>query len=133
MLDQRLVRENPDLISSELERRGIDVDLKPLQLIAQQQRDLEEERSLLQAEGNRIGKEVGQRIRAGASPSSDEVNKLRFQGNKIKQKVSDIEEREKTIAANLKSQLLNLPNLPAPECPNGRSEKDNQEKKKAQL
>ena len=62
MLDQRLVRDNPDLIANELGRRGMTLDLTGLQLIAQQQRNLEEQRSSLQAEGNRIGKEVGHRI-----------------------------------------------------------------------
>ena len=59
MLDQRLVRDTPDVIATQLERRGKAVDLTKLQLIAQQQRDLEEKRSSLQAQGNRIGKEVG--------------------------------------------------------------------------
>ena len=61
MLDQRLVRDNPEAITSALGRRGKAVDLTRLQLIAQQQRDLEETRSSLQADGNRIGKEVGKR------------------------------------------------------------------------
>ena len=50
MLDQRLVRDNPDLIANELGRRGMTLDLTGLQLIAQQQRNLEEQRSSLQAE-----------------------------------------------------------------------------------
>ena len=83
MLDQRLVRDNPELISRELGRRGMDVDLTGLQLIAQQQRDLEERRSGLQADGNRIGKEVGQRIQAGADHNGAEVAELRLQGNQI--------------------------------------------------
>ena len=70
MLDQRLVRDTPDVIATQLERRGKAVDLSKLQLIAQQQRDLEEKRSSLQAEGNRIGKEVGQQIKAGADPKA---------------------------------------------------------------
>ena len=82
MLDQRLVRENPDVIASELERRGKTVDLSRLQVIAQQQRKLEEERSGLQAEGNRIGKEVGQKIKAGGDPKGEEVAELRQQGNR---------------------------------------------------
>ena len=68
MLDQRLVRDNPETIAQQLGRRGKAVDLTKLQLIAQQQRDLEQQRSNLQAEGNRIGKEVGQRIKSGADP-----------------------------------------------------------------
>ena len=37
MLDQRLVRDNPETIAQHLGRRGKAVDLTQLQLIAQQQ------------------------------------------------------------------------------------------------
>ena len=57
MLDQRLVRENPELVAQALGRRGIEADLKSLQIIAQRQKDLQKERSELQAKGNLIGKE----------------------------------------------------------------------------
>ncbi len=127
MLDQRLVRENPTLITRELGRRGIEVDLKPLQLIAQNQRDLLEQRNLLQAEGNKIGKTVGQLIKEGLKPQSAEITELREQGNKIKQKVTQLEEEEKLLSTNLREQLLKLPNLPSQQCPKGKDEKDNQE------
>ena len=127
MLDQRLVRDNPDLIARELGRRGMNVDLTGLQLIAQQQRNLEEKRSSLQADGNRIGKEVGQKIKSGADPKGEEVADLRRQGNQIKQQVAVLEEEEKELSAKLREQLLSFPNLPSPQCPEGRSEDDNQE------
>ena len=81
MLDQRLLRDNPELISQQLGRRGMEVDLTKLQLIAKQERDLGEQRSNLQAEGNRTGKEVGMLIKGGAAPDSDEVKALREKGN----------------------------------------------------
>ena len=127
MLDQRLVRDNPEVIASQLGRRGKAVDLTKLQLIAQQQRNLEEQRSGLQAEGNRIGKEVGQRIKSGADPKGDDVAELRQQGNAIKQKVSVLEDEEKQLSAQLKEQLLTFPNLPSEDCPDGTSEDDNVE------
>ncbi len=127
MLDQRLVRENPNLITRELERRGIQVDLIPLQKIAKQQRALEQERSNLQAEGNLIGKEVGKKIQGGLDPKSTEISTLRIKGNQIKQKVANLEEEERNCSTNLKEQLLKFPNIPAAECPNGKSEKDNKE------
>ena len=127
MLDQRLVRENPDVIASELGRRGKAVDLTRLQVIAQQQRKLEEERSGLQAEGNRIGKEVGQKIKGGADPKGEEVAELRQQGNAIKQKVAVLEEEEKHLSSQLKDQLLTYPNLPSADCPDGKDENDNVE------
>ena len=127
MLDQRLVRDNPEVIASQLGRRGKAVDLTKLQLIAQQQRNLEEHRSGLQAEGNRIGKEVGRQIQSGTDPKSEEIANLRKQGNAIKQKVSVLEEEEKLLSSQLKEQLLTFPNLPAEDCPDGTSESDNVE------
>ena len=127
MLDQRLLRDDPALISGQLARRGIELDLTGLQTIAIQERDLQERRSDLQAEGNRIGKAVGQQIQAGASPDGSEVRELRDQGNRIKQQVAGLEEEEKVLEARLREQLLTLPNLPDPRVPEGRSEADNVE------
>ena len=127
MIDQRLVRDNPEVIAQQLKRRGKSFDLTGLQLIAKQQRGLEEERSTLQADGNRIGKEVGLKIKGGADPKGDEVAALRQQGNAIKQKVAVFEEEEKALSSQLREQLLSLPNLPSPLCPDGKDENDNVE------
>jgi seryl-tRNA synthetase len=127
VIDQRLVRDNPEVIAQQLKRRGKSIDLTGLQLIARQQRGLQEERSTLQADGNRIGKEVGLKIKAGADPKGDEVAALRLQGNAIKQKVAVFEEEEKALSSQLRDQLLSLPNLPSPLCPDGKDEHDNVE------
>ena len=127
MLDQRLLRDNPELISQQLGRRGMALDLTKLQLIAKQERDLQEQRSNLQAEGNRIGKEVGGLIQGGEPPHSPAVQALRDQGNRIKQQVSVLEEEEKELQAKLRDQLAALPNLPSPDAPDGKSETDNVE------
>lgn len=127
MIDQRLVRDNPEVIAQQLKRRGKSFDLTGLQLIARQQRAIEEERSTLQADGNRIGKEVGLKIKAGADPKGDDIAALRQQGNAIKQKVAVLEEEEKALSSQLRDQLLSLPNLPSPLCPDGKDESDNVE------
>ena len=127
MLDQRLLRENPELITEQLGRRGMKLDLTGLQLMARQERDLEEKRSNLQAEGNRIGKEVGLKIKGGSAPNSPEVQALRDEGNRIKQQVAVLEEEEKALEAKLREELLTLPNLPSAEAPDGKDENDNVE------
>ena len=127
MIDQRLVRDNPEVIAQQLKRRGKSFDLTGLQLIARQQRAIEEERSTLQADGNRIGKEVGLKIKAGADPKGDDIAALRQQGNAIKQKVAVFDEEEKALSGQLRDQLLSLPNLPSPLCPDGKDESDNVE------
>jgi len=130
VLDQRLLRDNPELIATQLARRGVEIDLTGLQAIARLERDLEEQRSSLQAEGNRIGREVGQLIQAGSDPRGAEVLALRERGNAIKQEVAGIEEQEKTLEHQLREALIAFPNLPAEAVPAGRSEADNVEVKR---
>ncbi|MCX5930615.1 MAG: serine--tRNA ligase [Cyanobacteria bacterium] len=130
MLDQRLLRDNPELIVEQLGRRGLTLDLTALQLIARQERDLEQQRSDLQAEGNRIGRQVGELIRGGAAPHSPEVQALRDRGNTIKQQVAVLEEEEKALETRLRDQLLAFPNLPSPHCPDGDGEAQNVERRR---
>ncbi|WP_341878956.1 serine--tRNA ligase [Synechococcus sp. UW140] len=130
MLDQRLLRDNPELIASELQRRGKSLDLSELQTKAKQLRDLEEQRSNLQAEGNRIGKEMGLQIKAGIAPSSPELQAMRDQGNKLKQQVAHLEEEEKLLEAAVRDELLTLPNLPSAQTPDGKNEAGNIEIKR---
>ena len=106
MIDQRLVRDNPVAIARQIGRRGHAVDLTKLQVILQQHRQLEEERSTLQAQGNRIGKEVGLKIKDGADPGGTEIVSLREEGNFIKKKVSVLENEEKILTSQIQEQLL---------------------------
>jgi len=127
VLDLRLVRQHPEEVSSQLARRGLTVDFSALQQTALRERDLEEARNELQAEGNRIGKQVGQLIQGGADPKGAEVQQLRDQGNRIKQQVADQEEQQKALALELRQELLSYPNFPSPDSPEGNSEADNLE------
>ena len=125
MLDQRLLREDPELIRRQLARRGLDLDLGDLQVLARDQRDIEERRSDLQAAGNRIGREVGQQIRSGARADGPEVAELRERGNRVKEEVAELEQREKELESQLKGRLQELPNFPSSQTPDGRDERDN--------
>ncbi len=127
MIDQRLLRENPNLISEGLKSRGMDVDLGPLQKSCKDLKELEEKRNSLQAQANSIGKEVGQKIKQGLSQDSKEISNLRIKGNQIKKQVGNIEEEEKSISNKLNEQILCLPNLPEEGAIQGKNEKDNKE------
>jgi seryl-tRNA synthetase len=130
VLDQRLLRDDPDHIARQLARRGLRIDPAGLQMIAQQERSLEEQRSTLQAAGNQIGRQVGQLIKGGAAPTGPEVQALRDEGNRIKQQVAVLEDEEKALEQRLRDELIALPNLPAAEVPDGASEADNVEVKR---
>ena len=127
MIDQRLLRENPNLIAEGLKSRGMDIDLGALQKLCKEIKELEEKRNSLQAQGNLIGKEVGQKIKQGLSQDSEEISNLRIKGNQIKKQVGLIEEEEKSISNKLNEKILCLPNLPEKNAIKGKNESDNQE------
>ena len=101
MIDPRLLREDPNLISEGLKSRGMDIDIEPLQQSCKELKRLEEKRNSLQAKSNSIGKEVGQKIKQGLSHDSEEISNLRIKGNQIKKQVGIIEEEEKSISNKL--------------------------------
>ena len=125
MLDPREIRENSTFIEEGLSRRGLKVDLNSLRSQSKRLKELEQQRSRLQAQGNAIGKEVGKKIRTGSEPNSDEVLLLKNKGNQIKTEVNLIEEEEKNLAKSIKDQILHYPNIPYSDCPNGKTENDN--------
>lgn len=127
MLDLKQIRENSEKVQEQLHRRGSGYDLEPVLAIYNQQRELETQRSQLQARSNEIGKLVGQKIKSGVPPNSEEVQKLREEGNQVKSQLAELEPREKDLKAQLHDLLLALPNLPSDSTPEGKSEEENVE------
>ena len=124
MLDLKRIREDSAAVQALLDSRG-SYDLAPILALDRQQRELEGARSQLQARSNQIGKEIGQKIRAGSSPNSPDVEGLRQEGNQVKAELSQLEPRERELKAQLTECLLEIPNLPSPSTPVGKSEAEN--------
>ncbi|MBD2081913.1 serine--tRNA ligase [Leptolyngbya sp. FACHB-17] len=128
MLDLKLIRENPDLVQTKLNQRGGSYDISAIVSLDQQRRELEVERSQLQARSNEIGKLVGQMMKA--DPKNPEVQPLREEGNALKAKLSELEPREKEIRDQIETLLLTFPNLPSETTPIGKDETENVEVKR---
>ncbi len=126
MLDIKQIRENPQAVEEKLKRRG-DYDIQPVLQLNQQQRELENKRSQLQARSNEIGKLVGQKKKAGIDPQDPEIENLSAEGSAIKTQLSELEPQEKDIKAKIEELLLALPNLPSDSTPIGKSEEENVE------
>jgi seryl-tRNA synthetase len=126
VLDLKQIRQQFDATQAALSRRG-DYDLEPLRQLDQQQRELEGQRSQLQARSNEIGKAVGQKIREGADPKGSEVQALREEGNQVKAQLGELEPQERALKAEIEALLLGLPNLPSATTPDGKDESENVE------
>ncbi|MBD1808197.1 serine--tRNA ligase [Microcoleus sp. FACHB-SPT15] len=128
MLDLKQIRENPQNVQERLDKRGVgQYDLQPILALNQRQRELETQRTQLQARSNEIGKLIGQKIKAGSAPDAPELQALRDEGNQIKATLSDLEPQEKDLKAEIEALLLPLPNLPSESTPVGKSEEENVE------
>ncbi|NMG59733.1 serine--tRNA ligase [Geitlerinema sp. P-1104] len=127
MLDIKFIRDNPQTVREQLARRGDTYDLNAIEALDRQRRELETERSQLQARSNEIGKAIGQKMKSGADAKSDEIQQLKAEGNQLKQQLGELEPREKEISSQLQARLLSFPNLPSLTTPEGKDETDNVE------
>ena len=73
MLDLKQIRDNPDRVQEKLNQRHGSYQISPIVQLDQQRRELEVQRSNLQARGNEIGKQVGQKMKSGSQPGDPEL------------------------------------------------------------
>jgi seryl-tRNA synthetase len=127
VLDIRQIRENPEMVQEKLDRRSTAYDLQPILALDKQQRELEFNRSQLQARSNEIGKLVGTKMSQGAAANSPEIQTLKEEGNAVKAQLAELEPAEREIKAQIQTLILQLPNLPSDTTPIGKSEEENVE------
>lgn len=130
MIDLKQLRENPDQFLARLNLRSdYSEPIQQILKLDQQQREIEVQRSQLQARSNEIGKLVGQKMKSGAK-DDPEIQALRDEGNQIKAHLSELEPQEKDLKAQLEAIMLTIPNLPSETTPVGKDEDENVEIKR---
>jgi len=116
MLDIRLIREQTDAIKERLTNRGgsaaeqVDAVLR----CDMQRRQAETRLQQLQADRNRISKEIGIKKKAGEDTSTIEAE-VRGMGEEIKR----LNEEAAALDVEQRDLLLSIPNVPHPQCPVG--------------
>ena len=119
MIDIRLLREKPDEVRQAYERLFATVDLDGVIAADARVRDLKNESQTLQAEQNRLSKDIGK-----AAPGAErEEAKARSTG--LKEKIEHLAAALADAEAKLDERLLELPNLPHPSVPVGKDETEN--------
>lgn len=127
VLELKRIRQEPEVVQELLHRRSSEYQIQEILDLSEQQRRLEGARSRLQARSNEISKEIGQKIKSGLAPDSEEIQNIKAESNKIKQEISALEPQEKDLKAQIKTLLLSLPNLPSESVPVGKDETENVE------
>src|SRR3954465_10845673 len=122
MLDIRLLRERPDFVRERLGTRSkeLSAEVDHVLAIDVQRRRAETELQKLNAERNRLSKQIGI-LRSRQEPSADleaQVRKIAEEIARWTKEVTAADEKQTDL-------LLNLPNLPHLQAPIGRSADDN--------
>jgi len=122
MLDPRLLRNELELVTEQLVRRGFVLDADKLDALEQERKSIQVQTEALQAERNRRSKSIGKAKAAGEDISAllAEVADL---GGQLKQ----YEQRLNELQDELQGILLSIPNIPHESVPKGLSEEENVE------
>ncbi len=108
MLDIKFVRENSQILREAMRAKGVKTDLDRILLLDRQRRELLSETETLRARQNREGKEAN-----------------REQMQELKRAIKEKEDILAKIEPELEILLYELPNIPAPDVPDGKDENDN--------
>jgi seryl-tRNA synthetase len=117
MLDIRLIREKPDFVRERLAARGGGDEGKIAEVLRvdAERRKIETQLQRLQADRNRLSKEIGAK-RSRNEPSQE----LEGQARKIGDEIFDLTQRAGTFDDEQRNLLLETPNLPHESVPIGK-------------
>ncbi|HEX3829982.1 MAG TPA: serine--tRNA ligase [Sporichthyaceae bacterium] len=119
MHDVRELTQLGDAAVALLARRGYKFDPAPVAALLAERNRAIRTGDELRAESKRIAAEVGAAARSGG-----DVTALKATARELKDRIRLVEEEAERLAAELREQLLVIPNLPADAAPDGKSEDD---------
>lgn len=120
MLDPKWLRSEPEAIATLLKKKKFDLDVELLKSLEDARKNLQLETETLQNARNTRSKEIGKAKAAGEDISEilASVEGLKAELEQKKDELAEIQEK-------LKAYMLEIPNVPAPEVPDGADESDN--------
>ena len=124
MHDIRAIRDNPDAFDAALKRRGLAPESKRLIALDEKRRAKILELETAQARRNAASKEIGE---AKRSKNEEKAAGLFAEVSMLKDSIPKMEAEEKEASKALDEALAQIPNLPLPEVPDGKDERDNVE------
>jgi len=124
MLSRQFVRENPETVRDAVESKGVDVDVDELLGIDEEWRELKARGDELRHERNEVSQKIGGLKAEGKEEKAQEAIE---RSQDLKDELQTVEERTDELESELESLLLELPQIPQDEVPEGEDESDNVE------
>lgn len=125
MLDIKFIKENKELIKENIKKRNVKVDIEFLIEIYDNKNEIKKELDNLRHKRNENASKMKQKLSEG------EREILIEEGKNLKNKISELEEKEREIEKKFLEELYKVPNLTHPTTPIGNTDKDSLEIKKS--
>ena len=122
MHDIRLIRDNPDAFDAALQRRGAAPVAAHIVELDSTWRGLAQSLQEALAERNNASKAIGA---AMSKKDAAEAERLKVEVSSLKDKIADLEPRERAAQLALHDALATIPNLPDEDAPEGPDESAN--------
>ena len=123
MIDVRRLRADPDGVKAAIARRGEDVaSLDRVLELDERQRRLAEERDAVRNEVKGISRSVGDLHKEGRG---DEAAELQSRSRDLGDRADAIAGEVDGLASEIREILLQVPNTPSPDCPDGLTPEEN--------
>ena len=122
MFDIKWIRDNPEAFDAGLARRKLGPLSSDMIALDKIRRDAETQAQEIQAERNKLSKEIGQ-----AKARGEDASEILAQVSRSKDDQADAEEQARKATDDMTAALSAIPNLPAADVPDGTSEDDNAE------
>ncbi len=123
MLDIKFIRQNSDIVKQAAKDKLIDVDVDRLLEVDEKLRKLNQELDSLKEERNRLSNSI---------PTLEPESKKRTieYVKKLKEKITPMEEEIKPLKSEFDALMYEIPGIPLPEVPVGKTDEDNVEIKR---
>ena len=120
MLDIRSIRENPEAINAALKRRNPNLSIDILSELDARRLTLLKEEESLRSQRNQMTQEIAQLKKQGGDTST-----IQLETRTLAERIKAIEEQKESITAEQNLIIMELPNLPSSETPDGPDESAN--------
>lgn len=122
MLDVQLLRDDIETVAKRLATRGYKLDVTRFNTLEQQRKALQVQTQDIQSKRNTLSKEIGQ-----AKARGENVDAIMAQVSSLLDELKTKEQSLSELQVQINDLLMEMPNLPDPNVPVGKSADDNVE------
>jgi seryl-tRNA synthetase len=123
MLDRELIRKQPDLVRTGIQRKRLDASIVDEFLSVDSEfRRITTETGAAQAEMNQTSKSIGALMGQG---KKEEAEEAKSKAAELKKRVGELEDQQRELESKLQDIELQFPNLPHDSAPDGDDETQN--------